>query len=111
MILAIKFFQPGLEYLSLFHSIDAAWYPRGGSDRGFCFLVMPHLCCEGAMMVQNLLPYLRFHHGPEVERYFTKDCIKANVGIEWDEENKCVKSEIESNMKNDAQDANLIGLV
>ena len=110
MILEIKSFQPGLEHLSLFHSIDAAWSPRGSSDRGFCFLIMPHLRCEGAMMVQNLLPYLRFLHGPEVERYFTNDCIEANIGIEWDDENKCVKSEIEANMKDDAQDADLIGL-
>ena len=42
--------------------------------------------------------------------YFTKDCIEANIGIEWDDENKCVKSEIEANMKDDTQDADLIGL-
>ena len=62
------------------------------------------------MMVQNLLPYLRFVYGPEVERYFTKDCIDANSGIEWDDENKCVKSDIEANMKDNSKDADLIGL-
>ena len=35
MILSVKSFQPGLEHLSLFHSIDAAWSPRGGSNNGF----------------------------------------------------------------------------
>ena len=110
MVLGIKSFQPGLEHLSLFHSVDTAWAPRGRADRGYCFLVMPHLQCEGAMMVQNLLPYLRFKHGKEVEAYFTQECIDANVGIEWDDDNKCVKSEIENNLTDDSQDADLIGL-
>ena len=62
------------------------------------------------MMVQNLLPYLRFKYGQEVEKYFTQECIDANVGIEWDDEKKCVKSEIENNMTDDSQDADFIGL-
>ena len=110
MIHNSKSFQAGLEHLSLFHIVDTAWATRGRSDRGYYFLIMPHLQCEGSIMVQNLLPYLRFKYGSAVEHYFTQECIDANIGIEWDDENKCVNSEIESNMKDDSQDADLIAL-
>ena len=109
MIQAIYSFQPGMDHLQLFHSVDVAWSPRG-QDRGHCFLVMPHLRVEGSIMIRNLLPYLRFKYGPEVEKYFTQECVDANEGVVWDDVNKCVISTIETNLKDDDGEDDFIGL-
>ena len=62
-------------------------------------------------MIRNLLPYLRYLHGNEVNKYFTQECVEANDGILWDDVNKCVISTVESNLKDDDEDdANFIGL-
>ena len=58
---------------------------------------MPHLQAEGSVMIRNLLPYFRFLYGNEVEQFFTQECVDNNVGIVWDDVNKCVISTIETN--------------
>ena len=59
----------------------------------------------------NLLPYLKFKYKTSaVEKYFSKFCIENCVGLEWDDESKCIKSEIEENLKDDTEDEAFIGL-
>ena len=88
MISEIKSFQPGMEHLPLFHSVDMAYGRDGNVSGGFCFLIMPHLRQEATMMLNNLLPYLRFKYSPAVESYFNQDTIDTNKNVEWDDENK-----------------------
>ena len=110
LVQSIKSFQPGMTHLPLFHSVDVAWAPRG-QDKGHCFLVMPHLRKESSIMIKNLLPYLRFHHGDHVEKYFSQDCVDANEGALWDDVNKCVISTIETNLNDgDDDEEDFIGL-
>ena len=72
---------------------------------------MPHLQREAEMMMNNLLPYLKFKYQTNaVEKYFTKFCIDNSVGLEWDNEKKCIKSEIEKNLCDDTEDDAFIGL-
>ena len=47
MISQIKSFQPGMDHLPLFHSVDLAYGRDGNTTGGYCFLVMPHLRQEG----------------------------------------------------------------
>ena len=111
MILDMRSYQQGMEHLPLFHSVDKAWAPAGKGDRGHCFLIMPHLQREAEMMMNNLLPYLKFKYNTNaVEKYFTKFCIDNSVGLEWDDGKKCIKSEIEENLRDDTEDDAFIGL-
>ena len=111
MILNMRSYQDGMEHLPLFHSVDKAWAPAGKGDRGQCFLIMPHLQREAEMMMNNLLPYLKFKYKtPVVEKYFTKFCNENSIGLEWDDEKKCIKCEIQENLRDDTENDAFIGL-
>ena len=109
MILGIKSFQSGMEHLPLFHSVDIAWSPRKDTQKGTCFLIMPHLRNEATMMMNNLLPYLRFKYGKIVNKYFTQEAIDINANVTWDDEHKCVRSTVEDNVAEE-EDDDFIGL-
>lgn len=55
---------------------------------------MPHLRKEGSIMIRNLLPYLQYHHGNKVEKFFTQECVDAKEGTICDVVNKCVTSTV-----------------
>ena len=78
MISEIMSFQPGMGHLPLFHSVDLAYGRDGKTSGGYCFLIMPHLRNEATMMINNLLPYLRFKYGRKVEHYFNQATIDCN---------------------------------
>lgn len=110
MIGQIKSFQPGMQHLPLFHNVDLAYSRDGNASGGYCFLVMPHLRQEATMMINNLLPYLRFKHGSTVESYFSQETIDCNRHVTWDDVNKRVKSTVEDNLNEDDEDEDFIGL-
>ena len=65
---------------------------------------------EATMMLNNLLPYLWFKYGKQVESYFTQVTIDTNHNVTWDDEHKEIKSKIEDNIDMEDEDDYFIGL-
>ena len=91
--------------LPLFISADHHFFDNGG----IVFQFMPHLAEEAVMMMHNLIPYFRHHHGSDVENYFLSDAVQASQSLEWDEENHCVLCPTDANMDT-ADDVDPFGL-
>ena len=58
---------------------------------------MPHLAEEAALMMSNLIPFLRYKYGDGVLHYFTAEAKAAASEDKWDPEQGRVISGIDTN--------------
>ena len=70
MIAKIKSTQ--FPYLQLIHLVDSTWKKQRHLGE-FVYLTMLHLAEEAAIMMSNLIPYLKYKHGEGVLHYFTAE--------------------------------------
>ena len=80
--------DPGNEKVHLFHTVERSW----NDNTGFVFLVLPHLESEARMLVSGLVPYLQFHFGNYINKYFSEEVVEEMKDAKWDPENQCVIS-------------------
>ena len=86
--LLVRIKDPGNDKVYLFHSVDRAW----NDSSGFVFLVLPHLESEARMLVSGLVPYLQFHFGNYINKYFSEEAVEEMKDATWDPKNQCVIS-------------------
>lgn len=90
-------------HLNLIHSVDETWFKlRFLGD--YTYLTMPRLKDEADIMMSNLLPYLRFVHGNEVDLYFTQSAKEACTDAVWDDVEKRVICGVDQNAEEEEEE-------
>ena len=101
MITSIKSIQ--FPHLQMIHSVDETWEKiRIRGD--YTYLVMPHIEEEAALMMNNLLPFLRHEYGDGVLQYFTSTAQKLAKDDLWDPVQKRIICAVDTNAEMDDEE-------
>ena len=92
--------------IPLFHCVDLNWM-----GNGYIFQYCPNMQEEAEIMIQVLLPFLRYKY-PDftVEEQFTKECIARCETLQWDiQSNQVIDTSYADTDNYDADNDVLIG--